>query len=88
MLLYLSSRRWEWFLGRAEWTHRRPQFASEESLEASDDVSFAQSLFGAAFHVGPGLGVVAESDEHHAVEGSVGLSVTTAVQPVPIGSPR
>src|SRR5581483_2619412 len=54
-------------------------------FEAADDLSARLSLGKAAPHVLLGAAVPAQSAEDNPVEGSVGLSITTSVQPPTLG---
>ena len=59
--------------------------ASDIAFKAADDLGFAQTLHGAASHVGPGSGIIAESDHNDAIESSVGLTMAAAGKSMPIG---
>ena len=82
MLLYPSS-------GPADLVRRvldgREDFAGNVAFQAADDLALAQSLRGAAAHVCSGPGIVTKPDQDDAVEGRVGLAVTTAVESMPVG---
>ena len=59
-------------------------FAGDVAFQATDDLCFAQSLPGPAKHISPGPLVMAQPDHDDTVKGSVGLAVSTSVQPVPV----
>ena len=59
--------------------------ASNVAFEATDDLTLAHSLSGAATHVLLGPVIVSEPDDGDAMECCIGLAVASAVQPVPVG---
>ena len=82
MLLYLSS-------GFIEYLSRfldgGVDFSGNIALETADDVTLTHSLSGSTSHVCLGPGVMTQSDEDYAIERSVGLTVATTIEPVPVG---
>src|SRR3712207_5336516 len=56
-----------------------------EALEAADDLGLALPFVRPPLDVVEGRLVGAHAGDHHAVEGSVGLPVPAAVEPVPAG---
>ena len=59
--------------------------ASDEALQAADDVLLRQALGGASADVVDGRLVPAHADDHDPVESRVGMAVTATVEPMPIG---
>jgi hypothetical protein len=59
--------------------------ACDEALEAADDLPLALALSRTALEVVKGGLVSAHAHDHHAMEGSVGLTMPAAVQPMPAG---
>src|SRR6186997_317802 len=59
--------------------------ACDVSLEAADDLAFAQALRGASFDVGASRRVVAHADDGDDVERAVRGSVAAATEPVTPG---
>lgn len=55
------------------------------ALEAADDLALRRALLRAAFQIDAGAEVAAEAGHNDAVEGSVGLAVTSAVEPSALG---
>ena len=55
------------------------------AFEATDHLSLAHSLFSATMHVGLGSRVVPKSDDNDAMESSIGLPMSAAVEPMPVG---
>ena len=82
MLLYLSS-------GFIEYLSRfldgGVDFSGNIALETADDVTLTHSLSGSTSHVCLGPGVMTQSDEDYAIERSVGLTVATTIELVPVG---
>jgi hypothetical protein len=64
---------------------QRITLSLEQALETTDDFGFGAALGRPALVVSLGGLVVLEADDHGSVEGSVGLAVAAAVQPVPGG---
>lgn len=58
------------------------ELSCDESFQASDDVPFGEAFGGSSLHVGDGGWVPSHADDDHAVEGGVGLAVSTAVEAV------
>ena len=73
----------------SDFLHRALQggenLASDVSFEATDDLSLAHSLCGVTAHVCPGTAVIKKPDDNDAIERGVGLSMATAVEPMPVG---
>ena len=63
----------------------REDFASYVAFEATDDLRLAHPLHGAASHVGLGSRIIPKSDHNDAMESSVGLTMTAAIESMPIG---
>ena len=59
--------------------------ASDEALQAADDVLLRQALGGASADVVDGRLVPAHADDHDPLESRVGMAVAAAVEPMPIG---
>ena len=62
--------------------------ACDEALQAADDVLLRQALGGAARDVVDGRLMEAHADDHGAVDRSVGLAVTAAVETVLVRETR
>lgn len=60
--------------------------AGDVAFEAADDVGTGQSLGGAAFGVGAGVGVVGHAGQGDDVQGVIGLAVAAAVEAVAVGT--
>ena len=71
--------------GVADGSHRGPEFAGEEPLQAADDLAFAQPFGGAAFDVVAGGLVMAHADDGDDVERAVGCSIASAAESVAAG---
>ena len=59
--------------------------SGDVSLEAADDLAFAEAFFGAAFDVGAGGFMASHADDGDDVEGAVRCAVAAAAEPVPAG---
>jgi hypothetical protein len=55
------------------------------AFETADDLAFRHALFRAAFEVETCPGIAAQAGYDDAVEGGVGLPVSSAVQPATLG---
>src|SRR5215831_16049575 len=62
------------------------EVAGEVALDASADFAVGFALGAASFDVGQGLGVAPHPGHGDLVQGSVELTVTEAVEPVPVGA--
>ena len=82
MLLYLSSCFIEYL---SRFLDGGVDFSGNIALETADDVTLTHSLSGSTSHVCLGPGVMTQSDEDYAIERSVGLTVATTIEPVPVG---
>ena len=60
-------------------------FASDISFKAADNLGLAHSFPGAASHVCLGPLVITKPDHNDAMKSGIGLAVTTAVEPMPVG---
>ena len=60
-------------------------FASNIAFEATDNLTLALSVSGAATHILPGPDVMTKPDQDDAIEGRIGLAIAAAVEPVPVG---
>ena len=74
--------------GRIEYLGRLPDdrvdFASDIAFETADDFDLAHSFCGSSTHVCLGPRVMAEPDDDYAIERCIGLTVATAVEPMPV----
>ncbi len=70
---------------RAEFAKAWEDFASDISFEAADNLGLAHSFRGAASHVCLGPVVKTKPDHNDAMESGIGLTVATAVEPMPVG---
>ena len=59
--------------------------ASNLAFQATDNLTLAHSISGAATHVCLGPDVMTKPDQDDAIEGRIGLAVAAAVEPVPVG---
>ena len=59
--------------------------AGDVAFEATDHLSLAHPLGGAAAHVGPGSFVMTQPDDYDAVERCVSLAVAAAVEAMAVG---
>ena len=64
------------------WREQVVDLAGEVALEAPDDLSLGQPLFGSSFDVGDGRCVPSHSDDDRPVERCIGLAVAAAVEAV------
>ena len=62
----------------------RVDFSSNIAFETADDVALAHSLFSSTLHVCLGPQLVTQPDHDDPIERGVGLSVATAVEPMPV----
>ena len=81
MLLYMSSGLIEYPVGSLD---GRVDLASHIALEAADDLSLGHSLCGSSTHVCLGPLIITQPDHNDAIERRVGLSIATAVEPMPV----
>ncbi len=62
--------------------------ASDESLEATNDLQFRLPFSRTALHITPCTFIVTESDDDDAMKGGIGPSIATSVEPVAVGLAR
>ena len=82
MLLYMSSGVFKYLGGFAE---DRVDFASRIAFEATNDFDLAHSFRCSSTQVGLRPQVVAQSDDDYTIQRRIGLAITTAVEPMPVG---
>src|SRR5664279_6453101 len=74
--------------GGRSWAQDVVDLAGDVALEATDDLGLGLALGESAGHVSLGRLVPAQSDHDDAVQGCVGLAITTAVEPVALSLAR
>lgn len=67
------------------WVEEEVDLAGEIALETADDLALGVALGGLLRYVGLGVRLLADPADDGEVEGSVGLPVAAAVEPVSLG---